>query len=336
MYRQGNILYGYFSKSMQDDDIHHFTIRELIDDWNREVNFIHNSETTWKYNENLQRHILGFFPSDILIESIGTKEITEYLAYLKREKQFSNNTINKHRTHLLTLFEYATRNDDRYGIVVNPVRKIRPLRHEPYAYKIYSPEEAKLMMRILHRTGKIELEAAVALALYCGCRREEVCGLRWENVNFDRKEITITEIRTMAGREVVHHMYTKNNTIRVVGIPDALYKILLEVKAYQEQQRLRYDKAKPYEYVLSEDNGVPWHPSNVTMRWKSFLERHKLRVIRFHDLRHTNLSLLMTQMSAIDVAKIGGHAKVSTTTNIYGHSFTDTVERGKKVINKLL
>ena len=41
-------------------------------------------------------------------------------------------------------------------------------------------------------------------------------------------------------------------------------------------------------------------------------------------------------MSAIDVAKIGGHAKVSTTTNTYGHRFTDTVERGKSVINSLL
>ena len=68
----------------------------------------------------------------------------------------------------------------------------------------------------------------------------------------------------------------------------------------------------------------------------SFLEHHHLRMIRFHDLRHTNLSLLMTQMSAVDVAKIGGHAKVSTTTNIYGHSFTDIVERGKDIINHLL
>ncbi|MDY4839974.1 MAG: tyrosine-type recombinase/integrase [Lachnospiraceae bacterium] len=332
MYQQGNVVYGVFVEKVKKKA----TLGELIHDWNQEVNFIHNSETTWKFNENLQRHILGFFSHNRLLEEIGVKEITEYFSFLKRVRNFSNNTINKHRTHLMTLFEYATRNDERYGIEINPVRKIRPLRHEPYAYKIYSPEEAKKMMRILHKTGKVELEVAVALALYCGCRREEVCGLRWENVNMLRKEITITEIRTIAGREVVHHMYTKNNTIRVVGIPDALYDILKIVKQYQEEQQKRHKIKSPYEYVLSEDNGLPWHPSNVTMRWKNFLEKNKLRVIRFHDLRHTNLSLLMSKMSAIDVAKLGGHAKVSTTTNIYGHSFTDTVERGKEVINKLL
>lgn len=111
-------------------------------------------------------------------------------------------------------------------------------------------------------------------------------------------------------------------------------KEITEYLAYLKREK--HSDAKRYEYVLSEDNGLPWHPSNVTMRWKSFLKDHDLRAIRFHDLRHTNLSLLMSQMSAIDVAKIGGHAKVSTTTNIYGHSFTDTVERGKKVIDKLL
>lgn len=176
--------------------------------------------------------------------------ITEYLLQLRSEKNLSNNTINKHRTHLMTLFEFAIKNEERYEIQINPVRKIRPLRHEPYAYKIYSPDEAKYMMHILHSTANLILETAVALALYCGCRREEVCGLRWENVNLSKK--------------------------------------------------------------------------------------YYLPLIRFHDLRHTNLSLLMSQMSAIDVAKIGGYAKVSTTTNIYGHRFTDTVERGKSVINSLL
>ncbi len=327
----GNVLYGIFDQQMQTK----CTIKKLIDDWNCEVNYIHNSETTWKYNENLQRHILAYFCEDKLIETLDTTEVIQYFHYLKNVKQFCNNTINKHRTHLMTLFEFAICNDERYGLQINPIRKIRPLRHEPYAYTIYSPDECKRMMKILHESGNLALEAAVGLALYCGCRREEVCGLKWNNTDLDRKVITIAEVRTIAGNQIVHHKYTKNNTIRVIGIPDALYKILIELQHYQQMHHQTCHK-KSFEYVLCEDNGEPWHPSNVTMRWRSFLEHHHLRMIRFHDLRHTNLSLLMTQMSAVDVAKIGGHAKVSTTTNIYGHSFTDIVERGKDIINHLL
>lgn len=324
MYKKGNIVYGAFARHNDGKK----TLGELIHDWNYEVNYVYNSETTWRYNENLQRHILQFFTEEKLLEEMDASEITEYLLYLRTEKQLSNNTVNKHRTHLMTLFEFAVQNDERYGIQINPVRKIRPLRHEPYAYKIYSPEEAKHMMSILRATQNVTLESAVALALYCGCRREEACGLRWENVNLRKEELMITEVRTVAGREVVHHKYTKNNTIRTVGIPAALHSILVRLKKSQ--------KEIPCDYVLSGKDGTPLHPSKISMQWHTFLQKNNLPLIRFHDLRHTNLSLLMSQMSAVDVAKIGGHAKVSTTTNIYGHSFTDTVERGRSVINHLL
>ena len=46
--------------------------------------------------------------------------------------------------------------------------------------------------------------------------------------------------------------------------------------------------------------------------------------------------MLMTKMSAVDVVKIGGHKQVSTTTNIYGHSFDDLVERGVETMNDIM
>ncbi len=46
--------------------------------------------------------------------------------------------------------------------------------------------------------------------------------------------------------------------------------------------------------------------------------------------------MLMTKMSAVDVAKIGGHKQVFTTTNIYGHSFDDLVERGVETMNDIM
>lgn len=46
--------------------------------------------------------------------------------------------------------------------------------------------------------------------------------------------------------------------------------------------------------------------------------------------------MLMTKMSAVDVAKLGGHKQVSTTTDIYGHSFDDSVERGVVTMNQIM
>ncbi len=74
----------------------------------------------------------------------------------------------------------------------------------------------------------------------------------------------------------------------------------------------------------------------MSNQYKNFLSKNGFRHIRYHDLRHTNLSMLMTKMSAVDVAKIGGHKQVPTTTNIYGHSFDDSVERGAETMNNIM
>lgn len=52
------------------------------------------------------------------------------MAELKNEKGLSNNTINKHRTHLNTLFNYIMLNDDVYGLYKNPMDKVKPLKKE--------------------------------------------------------------------------------------------------------------------------------------------------------------------------------------------------------------
>lgn len=342
IYEKGNVIYGAFSKKgaeeTEREGLGEKTLGQLIDDWNTNINYVRNTKTTWIFTTNIQKHLLNYYGAGFHLEEMTPKKIMEYMAYLKTEKEFSNNTVNKHRTHLMTLFEYMIVNDETYGLSVNPVRKVKALKQEQYHHHIYQPEEAREILEELRNSGNIGLEVAVSIALYCGCRREEVCALRWENVDMEKRIITICEVRTTAGKEIVEMNHTKNNTVRQIGIPDALYDVLERAKKYQK----RYHRAfcpsnhNGMDFVLCEKDGTPWHPNNVTKRWSRFIKSKGFRYIRYHDLRHTNLSLLMTKMSAVDVAKLGGHKKVSTTTNIYGHSFNNAVENGVKTMNELL
>lgn len=339
LYEEGNIIYGAFDlhkeKNVQNCGV--YTLGELAEDWNTNVNYVRNTRTTWIFTANIQKHIFSFFGTEFKLKDMTAKKIMEYMAYLKKEKNFSNNTINKHRTHLMTLFEYAMINEEMYGLQVNPVRKVKPLKVQQYLYHIYEPDEAREVLLKLKESNSVGLEVAVGIALYCGCRREEVCALRWENVDMHKRLIIICEVRTTAGREIVKMNHTKNNTIRQVGIPDALYEILVRAKKTQRENRKKMGaRYQDLGFVLCEEDGSPWHPNNVTKRWARFVKANDFRYIRYHDLRHTNLSLLMTKMSAVDVAKLGGHKKVSTTTNIYGHSFNNAVEKGRNTINELL
>lgn len=313
------------------------TLQELLDNWNSNIGDVQNVETTQASTRNLQRHMLEYF-GDIRVDKIDTSLIRKYMAYLKKEKGLSSKTVNKHRTHLHTLFDYMISEEEIYGIYKNPVDSIKPYPVEEFNHEIYSPDEAKELLIALRESGRYDLEVAVNLAFWCGCRREETCALEWHNVDLENREIKICQVRTTAKGNVVERKSTKNKEIRVVGIPDWLFDCLMRVKKRQQQMKelLQEEYISERDYVFCHDNGKPWNPNSLSNQYKDFLEKNNFKHIRYHDLRHTNLSMLMTKMSAVDVAKIGGHKQVSTTTNIYGHSFDDSVERGKETMNDIM
>lgn len=313
------------------------TIIQLIEEWNRLVGDVKNTETTQTSTKNIQKHIIAYFGENARIDKITVTHIRDYMAYLKTEKGLSAKTVNKHRTHLHTLFAYAICDPDRYSVYRNPVDAIQPFSVEKFDHEIYSPEEAKELLLALLRSERKDLEIAVNLAFWCACRREETCALKWKNVNMKEKVIKICEVRTTAKGKVVERQSTKNKEIRFVGIPDWLYDALTRLSRFQDDMKALY--GTDYDdggYVFCHPDGKPWHPNSLSVAYKAFLEKNGFKVIRYHDLRHTNLSMLMTKMSAVDVAKIGGHKQVSTTTDIYGHSFDDSVERGMETMNTIM
>lgn len=313
------------------------TLRELLDNWNSNIGDVQNAETTKTSTKNLQRHMLEYF-GDVRVDRLNTSSVRAYMAYLKKEKGLSAKTVNKHRTHLHTLFDYMISEEEIYGIYKNPVDAIKPYPVEEFNHEIYSPEEAKGLLLALRKSGRQDLEIAVNLAFWCGCRREEACALEWENVNLEGREIKICQVRTTAKGTVVERKSTKNKEIRMVGIPDWLYECLVRTRRRQEEMRelLQGEYYAERGFVFCHDNGRPWNPNSLSNQYKEFLKKNGFKHIRYHDLRHTNLSMLMTKMSAVDVAKIGGHKQVSTTTDIYGHSFDDSVERGTEAMNDIM
>lgn len=313
------------------------TLQELLDNWNCNIGDVQNVETTQASTRNLQRHVLEYF-GDIRVDKINTSLIRKYMAYLKKEKGLSSKTVNKHRTHLHTLFDYMISEEEIYGIYKNPVDAIKPYPVEEFNHEIYSPDEARELLIALRESGRYDLEVAVNLAFWCGCRREETCALEWHNVDMENREMKICQVRTTAKGSVIERKSTKNKEIRMVGIPDWLFDCLMRVKTRQEQMKelLQEEYFSERDYVFCHDNGRPWNPNSLSNQYKDFLEKKGFKHIRYHDLRHTNLSMLMTKMSAVDVAKIGGHKQVSTTTNIYGHSFDDSVERAAETMNDIM
>lgn len=75
-----------------------------------------------------------------------------------------------------------------------------------------------------------------------------------------------------------------------------------------------------YDLIFTTSIGTPIHPRNLLRDFKELLQDAGLPAIRFHDLRHTNASLLLNQgKPVITVSRSLGHANASITLDIYGH-----------------
>ncbi|MDT2661114.1 tyrosine-type recombinase/integrase [Enterococcus hulanensis] len=111
---------------------------------------------------------------------------------------------------------------------------------------------------------------------------------------------------------------------------DAIEKELIDLDKWQEFNRKVYGKEYCFEdqdYLFTMEDGKIMKPAYVTHRLKKIMRKHNLREIRFHDLRHSNASILLA--NGQDMKKIQewlGHASYSTTANLYAHLSSDFKE----------
>jgi integrase len=83
--------------------------------------------------------------------------------------------------------------------------------------------------------------------------------------------------------------------------------------------------------------GTPFEAHRIWDEFKELLEKAGLPDMRFHDLRHTALSLLMDMGIAVTtVQQRAGHSKASVTTDIYGHSMSRSQEKAAEQIEELI
>lgn len=108
-------------------------------------------------------------------------------------------------------------------------------------------------------------------------------------------------------------------------------------KTRHDQARADADDWEESGYVFVSKRGTPLEPDNVVRHFKSVLRKAELpERVRFHDLRHSCATLLITQGIHLSVIKdILGHAQISTTADVYGHVFLETQRQATATLDAL-
>jgi integrase len=163
----------------------------------------------------------------------------------------------------------------------------------------------------------------VIIAISTGMRRGEILGLAWYNVNLEQKYIVVCQALypTKKGLLLLPPKTDKSN--RKISIPDTLVNILLNHKTEQEKHKsLLKNNYNNKDFVCCKENGEPINPSILNHKFANILKINNLPKIRFHDLRHSHASLLLSKgVPTKLISERLGHSNVAITNDLYSHIY---------------
>ena len=302
------------------------------------------AETTRDTYDRSLRKIFEYL-GDLRIDEIRPVDISNFLLKLQTTetaklsvgdtirdtgKPLSHGTILKHYTVLHSLFRSAYMDD---VISVNPMDKVerpRPRKSDkPAEIKALDASEARRLLQCLE-SEPLQWQAMIRLMLDTGCRRGEICGLRWRSVDFANNTIKIENNLEYTPGKGVYNTTPKSGRFRTIDVDPAIMALLHQLRS--KRKIATFDG-----YCFTQRNGQPLHPQTPTQHLHEFGKRHGFENLHPHLLRHSAASIAIT--SGADVASVSaklGHAEVSTTLNFYTHANQESVKQANEIYRQAL
>ncbi len=245
---------------------------------------------------------------------------------------FSGLTTQKLNSFIQHKLQFG-RLDGQGGLSAKTVRDImrvyRSIEHyasQEYGVKFTSftmPKVEKNQLDVLNRAERKRLEQyllnnltrtnlGILLCLFTGLRVGELCGLTWEDIDFENGTLsvkrTVQRINKRGSSEVIIGSPKSKTSIRTVPIPQFLLDLLLQER-------------KSNKIFLVSGTGKPTEPRTIQYRFKAVLKDCQLRNVPFHLLRHTYATVCIENgFDAKTLSELLGHADASITLNRYVHS----------------
>lgn len=295
------------------------------------------------YEGTYRNFIKDYLIADLPINEIKSLKIQEY--YNKMQKQnVSIYSIKKVHKLLRQFFGYA----EKEGYIFkNPCVNISlPKPAKADAKDVIQTKKLKFSyfnedeIKQLKKAFKDNIyENIVLFALGTGMRQGEILGLQWSDIDFENREIHVLHnlnvsaditksnskdelYSTKRDYKTILQTPKTENSIRIIPMSDGIYNLLKSIN-------------KESSYVFSE-NGTYVRVKYLQKIWKKTLEENNIPFRKFHDLRHTFATMLLSHGSdLITVKELLGHSSVKIT-EIYLDALPKNKEESIKKIDFIL
>jgi integrase len=287
--------------------------------------------STWKsYRTHVERYIADptYGLSALRLRTITLSRLLDFKVALWGDGLgIKPKTVNAILTTLGAILEEARR-EGHLG--TNPIRDVRKLPVPHRESDFLRPEEVNKILEVAVSTDW-DLYVAVAISIFAGTRRSETLALRFED--FDcRVEYPVVHIRrSYQGRGCFGEPKTARSR-RKISLGKFLKRLIVV-------HRLRRGNPEGSTLIFDRGDGVPMDPDHLSRkRWKRLLRAAGLREsIRWHDMRHTFASLLLSQGDSIKaISSMMGHSSIQVTGDRYAHLMPstchDAIDRLEKTV----
>ncbi len=293
--------------------------------------------TLENYRTALQRAAAVF--GDMKMADITNLTVKQYINDLQTSgknqlngKPLAHKTILKHYIVLHALFENAVENQ---VIAVSPMQNMKrpkPRKDEtPKEPVVYTESEVQYIYRCLDNEP-LKWKAFIMFAIDSGCRRGEIIGLKWSEIDFKTGKVNICRNAQYTAGKGTYISTTKNRKNRVIYLNRPVLTVLTEWK--QQQALLHFGQGIPLNgFCFTQDNGKMMNPQAPTAYLSRFGKKYNLPGIHPHALRHTMATIsIANRADIVSVSEKLGHAEPSITLNVYSHANEEAQRRANEAL----
>lgn len=282
------------------------------------------------------------------ISKIETCHILEFYRQLDHAPrldgrgEISARTKRKHHELLSRLFAKALQWN---LILANPMNGVEPPK---WTYKNTTKipdtnELTKLLSSLTNETIKHQLW--VLFTFSTGVRRGELFGIKWGDIDFEKKIVYIHRSITTVNHQVKEKETKTTASTRTISLSDSVITLL---KKYREEYLEYYQQIVNTsifqgagnwddEYLFITHTGRISHPDAFNSYLKAFTKRYGLQKLTPHTLRHSSASYLIANNVDIQtVASRLGHASTAVTQLVYSHLLQSVEHESANVMEQIL
>lgn len=312
--------------------------------------------TAKNYRTNLDLHIFPVI-GDMLLKDVTPAIIKKLL--LDHLATHAHASTVKVYNLLNGIFDMAYMD---YSIEVNPMSRVKRPKPKKEDEGKNEAEKALTVDGLLYVQDCVSAEplkwqALMMLTADTGARRGEICGLEWNDINWDKCTVYFSRNYQYTAGAGTYFTSPKNGKARTVDIGDDTLDILRRWKEEQAKEcvckyifnpeKSNQNKYKPDAHCHRKEDPNqkkvipieknPMHPQSPTRYFKKFADKYNIPGFHPHILRHTSASVAIT--NGADITSVSarlGHSDPAVTLRMYSHANQESIRKAGQIVRDAL